>query len=242
MSHLSPGDGTRLGSCSVAAHRGEYFEVAHSLFRLRECNEVTIYSAWATVFSLLLTSILGLMTYWWVFGQTARNSFSGAQTSSPTLRLWAQSCDGACGQWMNYMCLSSTEGPSSLWKSWIPSVSRSWGWVCTIAFGSDVIKTTSCSEGSLEGSRRWQSWSTITLVTLIEALSSCCFLWSGGKWSIWVIQPPKESEHSLFLAASSARTKQRENIWGNLQLPYIETAEHSLVPDLVANLLALSLP
>lgn len=34
----SPGDGTRLGSCSIAAHRGEYFETAHSLFRLRECS------------------------------------------------------------------------------------------------------------------------------------------------------------------------------------------------------------
>lgn len=90
----SPGDGTRLGSCSVAAHRGEYFEAAHSLFRLRECNGSYYLFCLSNCFSLLLNSILGLMTYWWVFGQTAWNSFSGAQTSSPTLRLWAQSCDG----------------------------------------------------------------------------------------------------------------------------------------------------
>lgn len=55
--------------------------------------KVTIYSAWATVFSFPLNSFLGLMTYWWVFGQTAQNSFSGTQTSSPTLGLWSQSCN-----------------------------------------------------------------------------------------------------------------------------------------------------
>lgn len=39
LSHLrSPRGGTGLGSCIVAAHRGEYFEAAHSLFSLRECN------------------------------------------------------------------------------------------------------------------------------------------------------------------------------------------------------------
>lgn len=165
----SPGDVTRLGSCSVAAHRGECFEAAHSLFRLRECNgSYYLFCLSNCFFSLLLTSILGLMTYWWVFGQTARNSFSGAQTSSPTLRLWAQSCDGgACGQWMNYMCLSSTEGPSSLWKSWIPSASRSWGWGCITASGSALVKSTSCSEGNLEVCRRWRSWSaSITLGAL----------------------------------------------------------------------------
>lgn len=111
-------------------------------------------------FSFLLTSILGLMTYWWVFGQTARNSFSGTQTSSPTLRLRAQSCDGgACGQWMNCMCLSSTEGPSSLWESWIPSTSRSRGWGCITACGSAVVRSACCSEGNWEVSRKWQRWS-----------------------------------------------------------------------------------
>lgn len=59
----SPGDGTKLGSCSIAAHGGEYFEAAHSLFRLGECNGSYYLFCLSNCFFPSLTSILGLMTY-----------------------------------------------------------------------------------------------------------------------------------------------------------------------------------
>lgn len=131
LSHLrSPGGGNGLDSCSVAAHREEYCEAAHSLFSLRGCNgSYYLFCLSNCFFPLLLTSILGLMTYWWVLGLTAWNSSSGTQRSSPTLGLQAESCSGGAQTVNEFHGLPSTLlSPSSLWKSWIPSATRSWSW------------------------------------------------------------------------------------------------------------------
>lgn len=94
-------------------------------------------------FPLLLTSILGLMTYWWVFGLTAWNSFSGTQRSSPTLSSHATGEQSTDSEWI----------PWHLFHNWPFQPLEELDSLCKgseVAFGSAVVKSGSCSEGNVE--------------------------------------------------------------------------------------------
>lgn len=157
----SPGDGTGLGSCSVAAHRGEYFEASHSLFRWRECNgSYYLFCLSNCFFPFFWLPFWGL----WLIDESLGKQLEIASLALKRAVLHSGSelshamGERADSEWIACACLPQRALPAC-GKAGFPLHPGHGDEVASLQCGSAVVKPACCSEGNWEVSRRWQHWS-----------------------------------------------------------------------------------